>query len=294
MQSLNVLKTYSGKRLADFPNINHANLFARIRANFHFEFIVKGDKLLFSPFYSLLRGGPAKELEHFVAGNEEFLDSLKEFILNSLFIYSSVIDENSYYLSNEKDVFIARLLYRQDAKFEVKFYAHYLDELLSAYEDKIYIGRDFIDLKKFDRDHFGLEDLFISILDQDVKIQERARHKLRYYDNYKKQYLDEISYMAKEASSEACERIKLFPKGDIKHIPTVTLIEIIDNLLYIQNLMIELRDFTEEFETILRAREETGFVRYLTKFHKDMVNDIKYLSKLFYLISLKVSKISLI
>ena len=72
------------------------------------------------------------------------------------------------------------------------------------------------------------------------------------------------------------------------------LIESIDNLLHIQNLMIELKDFTLEFENKLRLGEETNYVKYLFKFSKDLINDIKYLSKLYYLISNKISKYSII
>jgi hypothetical protein len=250
--------------------------------------------MLFSPFYTLLRGESFPQLNSFLAQNEEFLDSLKEFIVNSLFVYSAVIEENANYLFNDQDIIIGRLLYRDHCKFEVKFYSHYQEELLSAYNDKFYIGRIFIDLKKFEKDFLGLNEYFQSIIEQNAKIQERAIHKLRYYEDYKKPFLDEIDYLAKEVHSEAVERIKLFPKKDLKNTSTITLIEIIDNLLYIQNLMIELKDFTLEFENKLRLAEENSYVKYLFKFSKDLINDIKYLSKLYYLLSQKISKYSVL
>ena len=258
------------------------------------ELFLKGNNMLFSPFYTLLRGEQFSELDNFLAQNEEFLDSLKDFIVNSLFVYSAVIEENANYLSNEQDIIIGRLMYRDHYKFEVKFYSHYQEELQSAYNDKIYLGRIFVDLKKFEKDYLGLNEYFHSILEQNAKIQERALHKLRYYDEYKKPYLDEIDYLAKEVNSEALERIKLFPKNGLKNTPTITLVETIDNLLHIQNLMVELKDFTLEFENKLRLGEETNYVKYLFKFSKDLINDIKYLSKLYYLISNKISKYSII
>jgi hypothetical protein len=250
--------------------------------------------MLFSPFYIPLRGETFPELENFLAQNEEFLDSLKDFIVNTLFVYSAVIEENATYLINEQDILIGRLMRREHFKFEVKFYSHYQDELQNAYNDKIYIGRIFIDLNKFAKDHLGLHEYFSSILDQNAKIQERALHKLRYYEDYKKPYLDEVEYLAKEVHSEAMERIKLIPKNDFKNAPTIALIETIDNLLHIQNLMVELKDFTLEFENKLRLGEETNFVKYLFKFSKDLINDIKYLSKLYYLISQKIAKYSIL
>jgi len=294
VETLNVLSKFNGKRLDNIPQIQHNNLFRRIRDNFHFELFLKGNNMLFSPFYLLLRGESFPELTGFLAQNEEFLESLKDFIVNSLFVYSAVIEENATYLSNEGDILIGRLMCRDHGKFEVKFYSHYQDELQSAYNDKIYLGRIFIDLKKFEKEHLGLHECFHSILEQNAKIQERAIHKLRYYDDYKKPYLDEIDYLAKEVNSEAMERIKLIPRNDLKNAPTVTLIESIDNLLYIQNLMVELKDFTLEFEGKLRLGEETNYVKYLFKFSKDLTNDIKYLSKLYYLISNKISKYSIV
>lgn len=294
METLNILNKFAGKRLDNYPAIQHNNLFKRIRDNFHFELFFKGNNMLFSPFYIPLRGEPFPELESFLAQNEEFLDSLKDFIVNTLFVYSAVIEENANYLVNEQDIIIGRLMYREHFKFEVKFYSHYQDELQNAYNDKIYIGRIFIDLKKFEKDHLGLHEYFHSILDQNAKIQERALHKLRYYDEYKKPYLDEIDYLAKEVNTEAMERIKLIPKNDFKNAPTIALVETIDNLLHIQNLMVELKDFTVEFENKLRLGEETNYVKYLFKFSKDLINDIKYLSKLYYLISQKISKYSLV
>ncbi|MBN2346370.1 MAG: hypothetical protein JXO51_08250 [Candidatus Aminicenantes bacterium] len=294
METLNVLSKFGQRRLDNFPQIQHNNLFKRIRENFHYELFLKGGHVLFSPFYIVLRGEAFPELAGFLSQNEPFLDSLKEFIVNTLFAYSAVIEENANYLFNDQDILIVRLRYREHGRFEVKLYSHYQEELQNAYNDKIYIGRVFVDLKKFEKDHLGLPEYFHSILEQNAKIQERARHKLRYYDEYKKPYLDEIDYLAKEVHSEAMGRIKLMPRNDMKSAPTVTLIESIDNLLHVQNLMVELKDFTKEFENKLRLGEETNYVKYLFKFSKDLINDIRYLSKLYTLFSNKISRFSLL
>ncbi len=294
METLNILGKFSGKRLDNFPTIQHTNLFKRIRENFHIELFLKGGHTLFSPYYTVLRGETFPELAGFLALNEEFLDSLKDFIVGTLYVYSAVIEENSGLLVNEQDIFIGRLRHRERDRFEVKFYSHYQDELESAYNDKIYLGRAFIDLRKFEKEHLGLHEYFQSILEQNAKIQERAIHKLRYYDDYKKPYLDEVDYLVKELNTEALERIKLIPKNDLKSVPTVTLIESIDNLLILRNLMVELKDFTVEFENKLRLGEETSYVKYLFKFSKDLTNGIEYLSKLCYLVSQRVSKYSLV
>ena len=44
----------------------------------------------------------------------------------------------------------------------------------------------------------------------------------------------------------------------------------------INHYMIELRDEVAEFENLLRFNKEMDFVRYVTKYKKDLANDISY------------------
>lgn len=295
LQTLEIFKGFSNKKLDNYPEIVYSSLYRKVLDTFHFEFQgeVEEDKYLYSPFYTQLRGASFPELADFVSRNEAFLDSLKGFIITSLFVYSALIDENSYYLTNPQSMFIARLLYKKDSRFEIKFYTHYKDELMESYEDKIYIGRDFVNLDKFDRKYLGLKKFFRSLVEQNEKIQERARHKLRYFEDYRKPFLDEIEYQVKETVDDAMERIKLFPEAKLANIPKGKLMEVLENVLYLLNLMIELRDFTEEFETKLRQREENDFVKYLTKFSKDVIDGIRYLRKLSCQMHLKISNYSI-
>jgi hypothetical protein len=293
VETLNVFKEYSNKRLKNYPKIIYSNLYKKVLNNFCFEFYINKESYLFSPYYVLLRGGKHNELLDFVEKNEDFFDSLREFILNSLFVYSALIEENSYYLTKPQSIVIARMIHKEDYKFEVKFYAHYQDELLNSYNDKIYIGRDFLNLKNFERKYLGLKKYMLSLVEQNSKIQIRAKTKLRYFDDYKKPYLDEIEYLTNEAVSDSMERIKLFPEKKLKDISKVKSVEVLDNILHIINFMVELKDFTREFESKLRLREENNFVKYLTKYLKDLVDSIRYLTKLSIEIQLKISDYSI-
>ncbi|MCK5055321.1 MAG: hypothetical protein KAT34_01590 [Candidatus Aminicenantes bacterium] len=289
METLNTFKNYDGKKLTNFPAIVYSNLYRRALDNVYFEFKIEEEGYLFSPFYTLLRGEPLPEFTDFIENNELLFDSLKEYIINSLFVYSAIIEENSYYLTKPQSVIIIRLIHKETTHFEIKFYTHYQDELQDNYDDKIYIGRDFINLDQFERKYLGLENSFNSIVEQNVKFQELAVHKLRYFEDFKKDYLDEISYSANETVSDTLERIRLFPQSKVADIPKVKLNETLDNILYIQNLMIEFRDLMYEFEDQLRLREEHKFVKYLTKFSKDIKGDIRYLRKLSFQLHLKIS-----
>jgi hypothetical protein len=291
--TLEALKDIKDKPLKNYPKIVYSNLYKKTFENFHFEFELEEGNYLFSPFYTQLMGEKHQELEDFIVSSEVFLDSLKEFILDSLYVYSALIEENSYYLGNPQSVLIARLIHKRELRFEVKFYSHYEDELLNNYKDKIYIGRDFINLKKFERKYLGLKKYFLSLIEQNDKIQERAVQKLRYFEDYKKNYLDEINYLIQEAVSDSMERIKLFKETKLADIPKTKTLDALDNILYLLNLMTELRDFTQEFETKLRQREENDFVKYLTKFSKDLIDGMRYLRKLTCMMHLKISNYSI-
>jgi hypothetical protein len=291
--TLEALKEIKDKPLTNYPKIVYSNLFKKALERLHFEFGLDEGNYLFSPFYTQLIGEKHQELEEFIAGSEVFLDSLKEFILDSLYVYSALVEENSYYLLNPHSVLIARMLHKRELRFEVKFYAHYEDELLTNYKDKIYIGRDFINLKKFERKYLGLKKYFLSLIEQNDKIQERAVQKLRYFEDYKKDYLDEINYLIQEAVSDSMERIKLFKETKLADIPKAKTMDALDNILYLLGLMTELRDFTQEFESKLRQREENDFVKYLTKFSKDLIDGMRYLRKLTCMMHLKISNYSI-
>ena len=293
MEIYSLFKEYTGTVLKNFPEIKYSNLYKKVIYNLYFEFVSGADKYLFSPLYVALRGDSPLELKDFISQNNSFLDSLKIFIINSLFVYSAIIEENAYYISNPHSIIITRLIPRQSKELEIKFYSHFEDELQNSYSDKIYIGRDFINLENFDRKYLGLKSFYVAFIDQNKKIQERAREKLRYYKDYKKPYLDEIDYSIREMVSDSMVRLELIPETKISEISTVKLIETLDNILYLQNLMTELRELALEFENKLRLNKEIKFAKYLTKFSKDLKNDILYLRKLSTHMHLRISNFSI-
>jgi len=287
---IEVLNGFERKKLSPGPGIIYSSLFKKVQDNFYFEFETDNDQFLFTPHLVPLRGKMSKKMKEFIENNESLLNDIKNFILNSLFVYSALIEENSYYLSNSQSVFIARLIHKRNFRFEAKFYAHYKDEIETSYKDKIYIGRDFLNLYKFERKFLGLKKYYKSLEEQNEKIQERAKHKLRYYEDYKKNFMDEIDYLVNDVVNESLERIQFFQETKIADIPGRNLSTVLDHILYLLNLMIEMRDFTAEFESKLRLREENDFVKYLTKFSKDLIDGIRYLRKLTFQLHLKISK----
>ena len=68
-----------------------------------------------------------------------------------------LLDISSYFIEQNGFLVLARLRERdsEGRRYEIKFYTHSPKELLTHYEDKIYIGRDFVDLFNFNRKYFG-------------------------------------------------------------------------------------------------------------------------------------------
>ena len=150
MNIIEVLNGFEKEKFSPVPGIVYSSLYKKVQNNFYYEFEADDEQFLFSPLYVPLRGRMSKKVKEFMANNEDLLNEIKDFILNSLFVYSALIEENSYYLSNPQSIFIARLIHKRNFRFEAKFYAHYQDELEASYKDKIYVGRDFLNLYKFE------------------------------------------------------------------------------------------------------------------------------------------------
>lgn len=294
MEIIKLLEKFDGEILSNIPDLELTNLFKKCASNFYFEFVINNEKYLFTPEYTQIRGKENETLSGLIAKNHDFLDSLKLFIINSIFLYSAIIEENSYYLLKPQSIIIGRLVPRKPMAYELKFYTHYDDELLRSYSDKFYIGRGFINLNIFEQKYLGLKDIFLSLKEQNIKIQKRAKERLGEYNDYKKPFLNEIEYLIKETVTEAVSRIRLIPEVKQSKVSRIKMNTVQDNILYVLNLMIELRDFTQEFETKLRANDEIDFVKYVTKFLKDLTADIRYLRKITFYTQAKISNTSML
>lgn len=286
---INIFSQFEGKALDNYPKITYSNLYRHALEQFYFEFEIKGEKHLFSPLYTQIRGPEQAELSDFVKQNGVFFDSFKRFVLNSLYVYSALIEENSYYLTNPQSVLIARVSHKKDVRFEIKFYTHFQEELFTAYDDKIYIGRDFVNMMKFSRKYLGLKKYFRSLSEQNEKIQERAKHMLRYYKEYERPYMNEITYLTRETVSDAFERLALINFETVFDVPKAGLQDTLDTVHLLANLMLEIHDFITEFEQKLRLGEEHLFIKYLTKFFKDIEDGVRYLKKLSVLLHHRIS-----
>ena len=188
-----------------------------------------------------------------------------------------LLDVSSYFIEQNNFLVLARLreMDSNGRRYEIKFYTHSPLELIKNYKDKIYIGRDFIDLFQFKRKYFGLKALITSLKEQNDGLLEKAEQKLKRPVKYKS-FFQEISEYVNELCSESFDILESLPPYlDMDKISGTDLIDINSQYRSINHYVIELRDEVSEFESVL-FKSETGFVRYVTKYKKDIANLISY------------------
>jgi len=256
--------------LDDLHQKVHKNLFLELGA---------GPALyLLSPSYSVLHPTPNDLITELTTKRETLLDTIKETIIQNLAVYSVLLDVNSYFIEQNNYLVLARLRDKDSGgrRYEIQFYTHAPMEILTHYEDKIYIGRDFIDLFNFRRKHFGIRDFILSLKDQSDRLVDRAEEKLRKPLDYKS-FFQEIKESVGELDAESAAILETLPPvHDYAKLSERDLIEINAQYRAINHFLIELNDEVGEFENLLRFKMEIDFVRYVTKYKKDLTNLISY------------------
>ena len=254
------------------------DLHSKALKNLHLEMGTGPVLYLLSPSYSVLHPTASEVITDFTTKKESLLDYLREYIIRNLAVYSVLLDINSYFIEQNSFLVLARLREKDSGgrRFEVKFYTNSPLELTTHYEDKIYIGRDFIDLFNFKRKHFGIKELIVSVKDQNEKMIDKAQEKLKNPLEYKS-FFQEIKELVAELRSESLLILQSLPPYlDFAKIGDKDLIEINAQYRTINHYIIELHDEVEEFENLLHFHKENDFARYVTKYKKDVTNLISY------------------
>jgi hypothetical protein len=233
---------------------------------------------LLSPSYSVMTPTPNDIVTDLITRKEGLLSHLKEYIIQNLAMYSVLIDTSSYFIEQNGFLVLARLRERdsEGRRYEIQYYTHSPQELLSHYEDKIYIGRDFIDLFNFNRKYLGVKEHIISLKGQFDRLLERVPVRMKNPQDYKS-FFQEIRESVNELHTESLLILQsLPPLVEFGKLSGKDLIEINAQYRAINHFLIELHDEVAEFENLLRFKKEIDFVRYVTKYKKDLTNLISY------------------
>ncbi len=254
------------------------DLYQRVLKNLYLELGSGPALFLISPSYSVLHPTPNESVMEFIDKKESLLGYLKESIIQNLAMYSVLIDISSYFIEQNNCLVLARLRERdsEGRRFEIKFYTHSAAELMTHYEDKIYIGRDFLDLFNLKRKYLGVKEFVLSLKDQFDTLLDKAQTKLKSPMEYKS-FFQEITESIDELRTESLLILQSLPPHlDFNKLGVKDLIDMNSQYRTINHFLIELHDEVEEFENILRFKKEADFVRYVTKYKKDITNLISY------------------
>lgn len=278
---MNEVEELSKVEVASLPPLKTVlldDLHQSVLKNLHLELGSGPILYLLSPSYKVLAPAADENIIEFIKRKEDLLDYLKERIVQNLAFYSALVDVNSYFIEQNEGLVLARFRERdsEGRRYEIKFYTHSAGELLSHYEDKIYIGRDFLDLYSQNRKYFGVKESIQSVKVQYGRLMERVDSRLKRSHEYRS-FLQEIKESVNELEAESLALLQSLPTFlDFGKLCGGDLITINAQYRTINHYLIELHDVVEEFETHLRTAGQADFVRYVTKFKKDIRNLISY------------------
>ncbi len=278
MNEVEELKRLELKELPQHKTFLLDDLHQNVLKNLHLELGSGPVLYLLSPSYSIINPTPNEYINDFIRGKDGILNYLKECIVRSLAVYSVLLDVNSYFIEQNNFLVLARLRERdsQGRRFEIKFYTHSSRELMTNYSDKIYIGRDFLDLFHFKRKYMGVKELISSLKTQYESLLDRAEEKMKNPLHYKA-FFQEIKEYVNELQNESNVILQTLPPYlDLSKLSGKDLIEINAQYRTLNHFLIELSDEVTEFENLLHFRKEIDFARYVTKYKKDLSNLISY------------------
>ncbi len=278
MNEVEELSKVDVKSLPPLRPILLNDLHQKVLKNLYLEVGTGPVLYLLSPSYSVLTPTPNEIINDFLSKNENLLDYVKEYIIQNLAVYSVLLDVNSYFAEQNNYLVLARLRERDSGgrRYEIKFYTHSPRELMTNYKDKIYIGRDFIDLFHFRRKYLGVNELVNSVKDQYEVLLDKAEEKLKEPLEYKS-FFQEMKESVNELRNESLLILQSLPPYlDFNKLKSKDLIEINAQYRTINHFLIELTDEVAEFENLLWNNKENNFVRYVTKYKKDLANAISF------------------
>jgi hypothetical protein len=280
MQSLNNIVNEASLEVPDY-HLDHFQ--GRVLEELHLEFFFAHCRFLITPTFRYVTTGKASpqeiaQLEGILAQRQELIGELKRYLMYGLTLYSALLETNSYHITVNEHLVIARFVGLRDA-FEVKLYTLRQEDLPACYEDKIYLGRDVLRLDRLERDHFGLRDMRHMLREQEVKLRRRldehAPEALR--AELERDYLGDLNELIEDFSKDAGDVLRDFPPafpGD--ELDWRTLLEMNRRFRELKHRLLEANELLKEMEKAL-FDDAPHAARYVTKFRKDVTNNVNYI-----------------
>lgn len=255
--------------------------------NLYLEFFLESCRVLITPDFQYLTTGPTRTeeletIERLLAEERSVLDKLKKFVLYNLALYSALLETNSYYITSNDHLLICRFVQsdHDDRAYELKLYTLGRQDLPENYKDKLYIGRDFVNISRLTRDHFGIRQIRNSLSSQVDRMKERVKNYTPHeiYNELEDEYITEIEEIVGEFSNETASIVEEFPVDiTTKSLKPDSLIQVNHLFRELKHMLIEVEETTRDMEARMFETDLARAVRYVTKFRKDIQNYINYL-----------------
>lgn len=257
-----------------------------IKENIYLEFFLKKSRIIFTPDYNFYLTGYAEDEEIISAESilkeKELLEKLKEFIIYNLALYSALIETNSYYIENNENLILCRFVPQSHHKdhFELKLYTIHPRELPENYKDKIYLGRDFVDITSLHRKYLGLISIVNSLKEQIKKLEKRLSQYIpkEIFSEIQSEYLEEIEELIEEFVIISSEIKENYPEEiSKKQLSEKQLIEVNKIFRNLKHILIDIDETSSELNEKLIQSNLNQAAKYVIKFKKDIMNYIYYI-----------------
>ncbi len=268
------------------PNFHLDGFQKSIKENIFLEFFLKKSRVVLTPNYHYYLTGYAEEEEilkvEALTKEKELFKKIKEFIIYNLAIYSALIETNSYYIENNQNSIICRFVPQNQSNnhFELKVYTIHPDELPENYKDKIYLGRDFVNLNSLHRNYLGLNSIVHSLVEQIKKLEKRLMNFIprEIFSEIQSEYLEEIKELLEEFVELSSEITENYPE-DIskKTLSENQLIEINKIFRNLKHILMDIDETISELDEKLIQYMLNQANKYVIKFKKDITNYIHYI-----------------
>ena len=252
-------------------------LYRGLAENLHLEIKHHDVQYLLSPTYAVLHPAihPAL-MDDFIANHRQVLDLLKPLLIRNLLAYSFLVERHSYYLQQNHLLMIARIKERDanNYRYEIRYYTNAPDDLVPRYSDKIYIGRDFVNLRHIKRPKSGLEDHIQSLLFEIEALNEKATQKLHQRTAGIDNFLGDIESIGDEFLEHGMTYLESLPLSFVleESHDRELLVDFLRNARHLKHFLVEIDSDLEELTQVLRLHDELDFARYVIKFRTDVQN----------------------
>ncbi|HMX56667.1 MAG TPA: hypothetical protein PKE49_09110 [Leptospiraceae bacterium] len=266
------------------PHFHLDEFQTRVLNNLHLEFFLKKCRFIITPDYRYLLTGEADEketgiLDYKIPEKREALEKLKLLLIYDLSLYSALLETNSYYIASNGHLLICRFNTVKDhpEAFELKLYTISRDDLPENYKDKIYLGRDYISIKNLRKEHFGLRYMRNSLIEQLMHLRARMMELLpeETREDLEEEFLSEVEELIGEFAEASNRIMEKFPvEINTRTLERESLVQANAQFRNLKHILMEIEESLREMEQNLFEKDSPRAVRYVTKFKKDVVNDI--------------------